>query len=260
MRHESDDPTTQRLRVNLDAIGARMEAARARGPHRARAVRLVVVTKSVQPGLFRPLADAGVTDVGENRIRSAAARKPKAPGGLTWHGIGHLQRNKAAAALDIFDVLHAVDSLRLAKRLDALLTGAAAAPRPIYLQVNAAGDPDKHGVAPEEALDFLRAVATLPHLAPIGFMTMGKLGAEDGDLRATFRTLREIRNEGLRLGLGEEPADGLSMGMSDDFEAAIEEGATVVRVGRAVFDGVIKEGVPAASDAAPGPSTSGDRS
>ena len=160
----------------------------------------------------------------------------------------------------VSSAVRACFGLRLARRLDALQAGGASGRRPIYLQVNAAGDPDKHGVAPEDALDFLRDVAALPHLAPIGFMTMGKLGAEDGDLRATFRTLREIRNEGLRLGLGEEAADGLSMGMSDDFETAIEEGATVVRVGRAVFDGVINGVARTASDAVPGSSTTGDRS
>ena len=218
-----------------------MDAAQARGPHAAPDVRLVVVTKSVETDLYGPLLAAGVTDIGENRVQAAAARKPDAPEGFTWHGIGHLQRNKVGLALDTFDVLHAVDSLRLARRIDAL-AGERGVRMPIYLQVNAADDPDKHGVMPEEALGFLREVAELPHLRAVGFMTMGKLGVEDADLRSTFRILREIRDGAVGLGLGEQPPAGLSMGMSGDFEMAIEEGATVVRVGRAVFEGVSSDG------------------
>ena len=247
------DPRTDALRENLRGIERRMAAARRRGAHSAPDVRLVVVTKSVGTDLYAPLAAAGVTDIGENRVQSAAARKPKAPAALRWHGIGHLQRNKAALALETFDVLHAVDSPRLAARLDTLLAGSGRRVA-AYLQVNSAEDPDKHGVRPAEALAFYRAVASHTHLLPVGFMTMGKLGAEDADLRSTFRILREIRDEAVGLALGAQPPAGLSMGMSNDFETAIEEGATVVRVGRAVFDGVPSSEAPAAeAGAAPVP-------
>lgn len=231
---KADDPRAEALRQNLRALRNRIESARTRGPHAADEVQLIAVTKSVEPDLFGPLAAAGVTDVGENRIQSAAQRKPLAPPGLTWHGIGHLQRNKAQTALETFDVFHALDSLRLARRLEELL---AAQDRtwPVYLQINAAEDPAKSGVRPAEAAIFLESVLDLPHLRPIGYMTMGKLAAEKEELRSTFRTLREIRDEGLRLGRGRNPAQGLSMGMSDDFEMAVEEGATVIRIGRAIF-------------------------
>ncbi len=221
----------------MAAIRARIEAARIRGPEAAEAVELVVVTKSVEPSIFGPLAAAGIRTVGENRVQSAAARKPLGPNDWTWHGIGHLQRNKARTAIEIFDVFEALDSLRLAGHLDSLLADAGR-PWPVYLQVNAAEDPAKGGFAPGETLEALRTVLGHAHLEPRGFMTMAKIGAEEGDLRATFRTLREIRDESLRLGLLEPGAGGLSMGMSDDFEIAVEEGATLVRVGRAVFSGV----------------------
>ena len=248
MHAEAEDSRVEKLRQNLQQIRERMDLARARGPHAAGQVQLIVVTKSVEPDLFAPLAAAGVTDVGENRVQSAAGRKPLAPAGFTWHGIGHLQRNKAQTALDTFDTFHALDSLRLARRLEELL---AAQERiwPVYLQVNTAEDPAKSGVRPSEAGSFLESVLALPHLRVVGYMTMGKLGAEKGDVCATFRTLREIRDEGLRLGRGPNPAQGLSMGMSDDYETAVEEGASVIRVGRAVFRDVPSGAAAAAPEA-----------
>ena len=237
MDTRSDAPLVSALRRNLDRIRARIESARARGEHAAPHVDLVVVTKSVEPAFFGPLVEAGVRDVGENRVQAAAERKPSAPAVWTWHGIGHLQRNKARTAAGLFDVFHALDSLRLARRLDELL-GEAGRTWPVYLQVNASDEAQKGGVGPEEAIELLRQVTELPHLLPIGFMTMAKRAAEDGDVRRTFRTLRELRDEAVRLGVGRTPAAGLSMGMTNDFELAVEEGATILRVGRAVFEGL----------------------
>ena len=229
-------PPVARLAANVAGLRARIEAARARSVHAAEAVTLVVVTKSQPAAIFAPLAQAGVTDVGENRVQQAAARRPGAPEGLTWHGIGHLQRNKVASAVGLFDVFHALDSLRLAERIEEAL---AAAERtwPVYVQLNAADDPAKGGWRPEEAPAVLEALAALPHLRPIGFMTMAAEGAQESALRRTFRTLRDVRDEAVRRGVGSIAPDGLSMGMSNDFEIAVEEGATAVRVGRAVFAG-----------------------
>ena len=167
--------------------------------------------------------------------QSHRALVPRA--GLTWHGIGHLQRNKAAMATDLFDVFHALDSKRLMTRLEGVLSGADRR-WPVYIQVNAAEDPAKGGFAPEETLAFVKDVSQQPHLSCRGFMTMGRLDADEADTRAAFRTLREVRDEAVRLGIGAEAPEGLSMGMTDDFEWAVEEGATVVRVGTAVFQGV----------------------
>ena len=226
-----------RLRQNLDALQQRVDAARARGPHSASAVELLVITKSAPIWLFPHLEAAGVAAVGENRVQAAAERREASPPRWTWHGIGHLQRNKAALAVRTFDVFHALDSDRLANRLEAVLTEAGRV-WPVYVQVNAAEDPAKSGVEPDEALAFLERVLAHDHLDVQGFMTMARLGAAEDDVRATFSTLRAVRDEAVRRGIGASPPSGLSMGMTDDFETAIEEGATIVRVGRAVFEGV----------------------
>lgn len=248
-----DDPRIPALKRNVDALRARIEAAQSRGSAAAPAVTLMVVTKSQEPSIYGPLAAAGVTDIGENRVQSASERRPLAPAGLTWHGIGHLQRNKARTALATFDVFHALDGLRLARRLEALLAEADRS-WPVYLQVNAAEDEAKSGLAPDETLATVAALAELPHLELRGFMTMARLGAEEADLRATFCTLREIRDEAVGRGRGATAPHGLSMGMSDDFEVAVEEGATVVRVGTAVFRGVENHVAPVPKD-----TTSGER-
>lgn len=247
MQPPHDDPRIPVLRANVQALEARIEAARARGPHAAASVTLMVVTKSQPASIFAPLLAAGVTDIGENRVQSAAERRPEAPDGLTWHGIGHLQRNKARTAISTFDVFHALDSLRLAERLDALLAETEQT-WPVYLQVNAADDEAKSGVEPEDAMAAVARLVELPHLELRGFMTMARFGAEEADLRATFGTLRAIRDEAVERGRGPTAPHGLSMGMSDDFEIAVEEGATVVRVGRAVFRGVEKDAAPASGD------------
>jgi pyridoxal phosphate enzyme (YggS family) len=170
-------------------------------------------------------------------VAAAVERRPHAPPGLTWHGIGHLQRNKAARAVDLFDVFHALDSDRLAEKLESVLVSRGRR-WPVYIEVNAALDPAKCGIPPEEALAFVKDVAHQSHLEVRGFMTMAAYGADEATARSTFRTLREIRDEAVRAGVGTEPPAELSMGMTDDFEWAVEEGATVVRVGRAIFEGL----------------------
>jgi pyridoxal phosphate enzyme (YggS family) len=198
----------------------------------------VAVTKAAPEACFGSLLRAGVTDVGENRVHAAARRRPGAPAGLRWHGIGHLQRNKIPEALATFDVFHALDSLRLAQGLERHLAPAGRR-WPVLVQVNASAEEQKGGLGPEEASAFLAEILTrCPHLQVTGWMTMAAFGASEGDLRRTFRTLRALRDEVRGRGLGDPPPGELSMGMSDDFEIAIEEGATVVRVGRALFQGV----------------------
>ncbi|MDJ0975369.1 MAG: YggS family pyridoxal phosphate-dependent enzyme [Planctomycetota bacterium] len=229
-----------RLESNLAGLGGRIERARERSEHAAEAVELLVVTKSAPTWLFQPLFEAGVRAVGENRVQSAAERRPEGPADWVWHGIGHLQRNKARRATEAFDVFHALDSVRLARHLGRILEERDRV-WPVYLQVNAAGDDAKGGASPDGALAFLKEVSAIPHLRVLGFMTMARLGGSKADVRSTFRTLRHVRDEALRLGVGREPPCALSMGMTDDFDLAVEEGATIVRVGRAVFQGVPME-------------------
>jgi pyridoxal phosphate enzyme (YggS family) len=230
------------LRLNLLEVTGRIERARAGSPRASKDVTLVVVTKGVPGGWLAPLLALGAVHVGENRVAEAEAKRPGAPAGLVWHGIGHLQRNKAARGLQAFDVFHALDSLRLAERLSDLRGRAGAAPWPVYLEVNASGEAAKGGVAPEDALPLLRAILPLPHLDVRGFMTLGPLTDDEDRIRAVFRSVREIRDEALRTGLVGPGGGGLSMGMSGDYPIAVEEGATIVRVGSAIFRGLLDAG------------------
>lgn len=233
----ADDPIRTRLGANLATVRERIAAAAARGAHAAEAVTLLPVTKAAPQRIFADLLALGEDAVGENRILEARERRQNAPEGLIWHGIGHLQRNKLKVALEVFDVLHGIDSLRLIDPLARQLrtTGRRQA---IYLQVNAANDPRKGGFHPDEALEALRVLAQSPHVEVLGFMTMAALGSSQDDARATFRTLREIRDEAVRAGVGQVPPQGLSMGMTNDFEIAVEEGATIVRIGSALLEGL----------------------
>lgn len=232
-----DDPRLQRLRANLAALRARVDAARARGQAAAGQVDLLVVSKSAPTAWYPFLAAAGVTEVAENRVQLVEERRPLGPAGWRWHLVGHLQRNKAVRAVALFEVFHALDSVALAQQIARVRAGNPR-PWPVYIQVNAAHDPAKGGIDPSEVRTVVKALADIPQIEPLGFMTLGRLGAGESEARAAFRTLREVRDDCQREAWLRAPAPGLSMGMSDDFEWAVEEGATVVRVGSAVFDGL----------------------
>lgn len=200
---------------------------------------LVAVSKTVPADRLRAGVAAGLTTLGENRVQEAAEKAPFVPG-AAWHLVGHLQGNKARAALALFDVVESLDSLDLARRLDRLVADGGAAPRrppdarlPVLLQVNVDADPAKAGFSPEALTAALPELLALPHLRVEGLMTVGRLVADPADARPTFVALRRL-SERLRAA---EPGLGaaLSMGMSDDFEVAVEEGATIVRVGRLLF-------------------------
>jgi hypothetical protein len=212
-----------------------MAAACVRSGRPAEAATLVAISKTVPVEKLRLAQAAGHDVLGENRVQEAAAKIPLlAPS--QWHLVGHLQKNKAAKAVELFDVVESVDSVALAVRLDRLVgergsrSGGAL---PIYLQVNVDADPAKAGFAPLDLERELADVVSLPNVEVQGLMTVGWLTAGAGEARPTFARLRELserlRAADPRLGAG------LSMGMTDDYEAAIEEGSTLVRVGRALF-------------------------
>ncbi len=197
-------------------------------------VHLVAVSKTVPAERLRAAVAAGLTVLGENRVQEGEAKRPLVPG-ARWALIGPLQSNKVRRAIETFDAIESVDSLELARRLDRLVPevrGSAGA-LPVLLQVNVDEDPAKAGFAPDALATALPEILDLAGLRVGGLMTVGRFVDEAEDARPTFRALRELagrlRAVDARLG----PA--LSMGMSADFEVAIEEGATVVRVGRALF-------------------------
>ena len=210
-------------------VRARIAAAAERAGRRPEEITVVAVTKGVELARVRDVVAAGVTDVGESRVQEAAAKIPALRAAARWHLVGHLQRNKAGLAAGLFSVIHSLDSVRLAEDLSRH------APQvlDVLLQVNVAREAQKFGVPPEGLSALLRSVAVLPNLRVIGLMTIPPLHRDPEQARPVFRRLRTLRDEVAKV-LG-TALPHLSMGMSDDVDVAVEEGATLVRVGRAIF-------------------------
>ena len=193
---------------------------------------VVAVSKTVPALRVRDAVAAGITLFGENRVQEALAKMPEVPG-ARWHLIGPLQSNKARRAVEAFETIQTVDSVELARRLDRIVGELGRARVPVLLQVNVDADPAKAGLAPADVEAALDVIGGLAHLRVDGLMTVGRLVDDAEAARPTFRALRELSDR-MREG-GHPLGPALSMGMTDDFEVAIEEGATIVRVGRALF-------------------------
>ena len=219
------------LETRYRAVTGRVAAACARAGRPAESVTLVAVTKTHPPETADALARLGQFDVGENKVQEAKAKVPLCDGRLRWHGIGHLQTNKVRDAVRLFCTVHSVDSVRLAEEIERQC--AAQGKRlPVLLEVNVSGEGSKFGLKPEEVPDVALAVNRLPHLVLRGLMTMPPFAEDPEAARPFFRRLAQLRRAAeARLGA---PLPDLSMGMSGDFEVAIEEGATLVRVGTAL--------------------------
>jgi len=195
-------------------------------------VAILPVSKSVSAGRLAAALAVGMSTFAENRVQEAEAKAAELHGSR-WQLVGRLQSNKAARAVQLFEQIHSVDSVDLARRIGRLAADRGRAPYPIYVQVNVDDDPAKSGFAPAALENEIDALAALDGLALLGLMTVGRDVATAEQARPTFRALRElseqVRARQPRLG------PGLSMGMSHDFESAVEEGATVVRLGRVLF-------------------------
>ena len=228
---------------DVAAARERVLATIAEAAHRAgrdpTLVRLVAVTKQVPAERVQAAVAAGLTELGENRVQEAAAKIPLVSAGTAevaprWHLVGPLQSNKARRAVELFEVVESVDSLDLAVRLDRLTRELRPGrPLPVLLQVNVDADPAKAGFSPAALERELAAIVALDGLRVEGLMTVGRLVPTAEAARPTFRALRELseRLRGSQPGLGGD----LSMGMTDDYGVAVEEGATIVRIGRALF-------------------------
>jgi pyridoxal phosphate enzyme (YggS family) len=224
------DTIADRLRGVLDRIAA----AQARAGRAPGSVTLCAVTKTFPASLVAEAAAAGVTDVGENRVQEAESKRPAVAAPLAWHLIGHLQGNKVRRAVQLFDVIESVDSLRLAERVDRVAGELGRNPA-VYIQVDLAREPTKTGAPAGEVSEIATALDRAEHARLAGLMTVPPLCDDPEDVRPYFRRLRALRDELNALGRLSRPLAGLSMGMSHDFEIAVEEGATVVRVGSAIF-------------------------
>jgi PLP dependent protein len=210
------------IRANAETVEARIAAACERAGRARGEVRLVAVSKTFPASDVEHAIAAGMTDIGENKVQEARDKKPAVASGARWHLIGHLQSNKAKDAVRLFDVIQTVDSYELAEKLGRAAETAGKR-QDVLLQVNVGRELQKSGAAPEETAALVKRIGGITALQVTGLMTIPPVG----DARPYFRELRAMRDD---LGLTE-----LSMGMTDDFEIAIEEGATIIRVGRAIF-------------------------
>jgi pyridoxal phosphate enzyme (YggS family) len=200
---------------------------------------LIGVTKYVDANIARMLFDAGVADLGESRPQELWNKaEALADLRIQWHLIGHLQRNKVKRTLESVGLIHSVDSLRLLQEINAQGAGQARPVVDVLLEVNISGDVAKHGLRPDEIEPLIPEIAKLSHVAVQGLMTMSGLESTPEQTRHEFAALRELRDKLRSTATPNVALNELSMGMSDDFEIAIEEGATIVRVGSALFEGV----------------------
>jgi pyridoxal phosphate enzyme (YggS family) len=197
-------------------------------------VRLMAVTKTVDDERIREAVAAGIRLIGENYVQEAQRKIPLLGESLEWHMIGHLQTNKSKYAVQLFHMIQSVDRLELARELDKRCTVANVA-MPVLIEVNTGDEETKSGVSIDEALSLVEAISRLPHLSVRGLMTMPPWFSEPEEARPYFRSLRELRDRIVDLNIPGVEMTELSMGMSDDFVVAVEEGSTIVRIGRAIF-------------------------
>lgn len=217
------------INIRLERIRERIGEAARRAGRRSEDVTLVAVTKGFPAPIVEEALDVGIRHIGENRVQEAAAKIPRLRDRATWHLVGHLQRNKAKRALELFDVIESVDSLALAHELQKRAEQADSEVR-VLVEVNTSGEATKYGVGPAGLRELLDEVVKLDRLRVEGLMTVGPIVTDPNDARPAFRLLRELA-EGFPGGILRH----LSMGMSGDFEVAVEEGATIVRIGTALF-------------------------
>ena len=218
--------TLSSIEANLEQVRRRIAQTCLQIGRAPEQITIVAVTKGVPPEAIRAAFHAGVRHFGESRIQETQRKREQLLGmepGPVWHFIGHLQTNKIGAALRLFDIIHSVDSVRLAEAL----SQRAQSRIPVLLEVNIAGEATKGGFLPDQVKVALPQIRLLPELEVKGLMTVAPQAANPEEVRPFFRQMRQLA---VTLGLSE-----LSMGMSDDFEVAIEEGATIVRLGRIIF-------------------------
>lgn len=206
-------------------------------------IKLIAVTKTVPIDLIEQAIQAGITDLGENRVQEALpkiqALKEKYPQ-ATWHMIGHLQRNKVRQVLDSFDIIQSIDSERLAQEIEAKAlrqsSGQAEAKEvPVLVEINTSGEETKYGIPADQAIDFLKKIANFGNIQVQGLMTIAPLVADPEKVRPYFKKLKTLSEQIKKLNLPNIEMKYLSMGMTDDYEVAVQEGSNMVRIGRAIF-------------------------
>ena len=222
------------IKENLDFVRERIARAAARAGRDPAAITIVAVTKTRGPEVVTAAIEAGLADIGENKVQEFLAKAPDVRLPCRWHLVGHLQTNKVAKVIDRFALIQSVDSFRLAEHLSR--AGAAAGvTTDILLEVNTSGEESKFGLPPGEASGSCALIAKLQNLRIRGLMTVGPLIGDAGAIGAAFASLRRLKEEIDAARIDNVSMEHLSMGMTDDFEIAIAEGSTMIRLGRVLF-------------------------
>ncbi|MEE9487515.1 MAG: YggS family pyridoxal phosphate-dependent enzyme [Candidatus Brocadiales bacterium] len=239
---KTEEQARETLRRNLDEINSRIEATCARSARESGDISLVLSTKYVDASVIRLLYGLGVTDIGENRIQDTQQKRELLSDlPIRWHMFGHLQRNKVKKALKFFELIHSVENLALAEEIDRVSRGVGKRTK-LLVEVNVSGEPQKYGLAPGDTIPFLEKIGRMRGLEVMGLMTMTPLmdiDNVDTELcRGVYRGLRQLSEDIEKRGIEDIRMRHLSMGMTQDFEIAVEEGSNLLRIGSAVFRGI----------------------
>jgi len=222
------------IKENLEKVQKRIKEAAIRAERQPGEITLVAVTKTVPADLINQAIGCGVSVIGENRVQEAIQKYPDISGPVHWHLIGHLQSNKAKKAVEMFSLIHSIDSLNLAQEVGRRALEANKV-QEILLEVNTSGEPQKYGFQIDDVIKAVNDIKEIDGVKVMGLMTVGPLTEDDQRVRKAFRRLRIVFQEAAKQGLPNVQMEYLSMGMSGDFETAIEEGSSMVRIGSAIF-------------------------
>ena len=222
------------IAANINMIKQRIAAAALKCGRNSDSIKLLAVTKTIPTEYIIKAIDAGITMLGENYVQEAKEKITVLGQCAQWHMIGHLQTNKAKYAVNLFDYIHSVDRLELAQELDKR-AGLIGRKINILIEVNVSGEKTKNGIPATTAIDLIKVTSKLENLSVCGLMTMAPYSNDPENARPYFCALRNLRDNISRQQISGIQMEELSMGMTDDFEVAIEEGATIVRIGRAIF-------------------------
>ena len=222
------------IKNNLVIINEKIKKAALKVNRNPEEIKLVAVTKTATTEQIKEAINTGVKIIGENRVQDAKEKYQILTANIEWHLIGHLQTNKAKYAVEIFNCIHSVDSIKLAQEIDKR-SKQFGKKIDVLVEVNVSGEETKYGIKPEEVEPFLKEISEFPEIRVRGLMTIAPIVEDKEEVRPYFRKLRELSEEIKSKNIGNVKMDYLSMGMTEDFEIAIEEGANMVRIGRGIF-------------------------
>ncbi len=226
--------SAESIKNNMEAVMQRINAAAARAGRDPSDIRLIGVTKTVDAFRVKEAYECGIEDFGENRVQELCEKADILDVNCTWHLIGHLQTNKVKYIIDKVQLIHSLDSLELAREIS-IRACRAGRTMDVLVQVNIAGEDSKFGISPDEAVGFVKEVSLMGNIKVRGLMTIAPLAADPEDVRWVFAGLGKLRIDISRENIDNVSMEYLSMGMSNDFEVAIEEGANMIRIGSAIF-------------------------